>query len=150
MFLWLTGSLAWLFISIAFFISMLAIDECRQDFMPYAMIFALLHIIFFLSLVLYFAKMLLYDSFISWPFVLASILLGFLILGFGIFMMGYGIFFTYGAGFDNACQTLYTLSAIINVIVSGLMILGSICPAILGKKEEIIGDNEKETLTVNV
>nr|QBK85961.1 MAG: hypothetical protein LCMAC101_05560 [Marseillevirus LCMAC101] len=123
---------------------MLAIDECRDDFVPYAIIFAFLHIMFFLSLMLLAAKVLLYDvRCSSCPFISVSLLLGVSIIGYGIFIFVVnGI--SYGIGFDNVCQTINTLCAIFNSIVYALMVLGVFYVCTLDKKEE------ETNLVVNV
>ena len=138
---WLTGSSAWLFISLAYFISMLAIDECRHDFIPDGMIFVFLYIMFSLSLVLWAAKVLLYDSCSSCPFILVTIL-------FGISIPCYGISILvdngnpHNMGFDNVCQTLTTLEVIFNTVI--LFLMGTYWGSDTNKKEE------ETSLVVNV
>jgi hypothetical protein len=117
------GSLAWLAISIAFLIGTL-VFECYKEFIPYGLIFLLLHILLFISFVVYAIKLWRFEDCKDWPFITVMVLLGVFIIIFEIFMIGKGVLFPYGVGFNDVCSSLVPVSSIANTVVLCLVLLG--------------------------
>ena len=136
----LIASSIWLIVISVLFISMLAIDECRDRFIPYSFVDVLLHILFFLSLVVHGIKVVFYGDRCSTPFLVVNIIFVLLIVGFGLYIIDNG--FPH-MNFDNVCNSLMMSANIVNLIVFILMFIGLCC--IFYKKESQDSTSEEQT-----